>query len=177
MKYIKVMLIVAVVAMIFSGVSQARFAPPKKPLTEMNYQEQIHYWTWSVKYYRYICKESTSKEARRAHCHAWVWALRNKIHVQRQYLSSLMPPHNALWECVHRHEAGWYQADNATGRTYFGGLQMTYGWLGYIRGRASDLSPIQQKWAAERGFRDAGYSLSWLNGQWPGTTSECSAYV
>ncbi len=52
---------------------------------------------------------------------------------------------------------------------------MTYGWDGLV-GNAALLSPAQQMRAAETGYRRSGYSVSWLEGQWPNTSPPCLAY-
>jgi hypothetical protein len=92
--------------------------------------------------------------------------------VRRKIEDSLIP-HKALWMCLHRHEAlDWYNRD--TGHNgHYGGLQMTYRWLGLIPGYAYNLSPFQQMLAAETGYRNSGYSYAWLNGQWS-TLGYCS---
>jgi hypothetical protein len=79
--------------------------------------------------------------------------------------------HLAGWLCIHSREGAW----NAnTGNGYYGGLQMTYGWLGLIRGAASDMSPMAQMAAAEGGYLMSGYSSAWLAGQWPNTYPPCA---
>lgn len=79
--------------------------------------------------------------------------------------------HLAGWLCIHSREGAW----NAnTGNGYYGGLQMTYGWLGYISGRASDMSPMAQMAAAEGGYQMSGYSDAWMRGQWPNTYPPCA---
>ncbi len=80
--------------------------------------------------------------------------------------------HESLWLCIHRREGAW----NAnTGNGFYGGLQMTYGWDGLV-GNAALLSPTEQMRAAETGYRRSGYSVSWLEGQWPHTSPPCLAY-
>jgi hypothetical protein len=76
--------------------------------------------------------------------------------------SSIYPPHHQLWLCIHRYEAGSWQATN--GR-YRGGLQMHLGW-GYGIYDAAAVSQAQQEWAAERAWAASGYSYSFLAGQW-----------
>jgi hypothetical protein len=58
-------------------------------------------------------------------------------------------------------------------------LQMTYNWMGLIKGRASDYPQAVQEWAAERGYKANHYSRAFLYGQWiewDGAT-ECYAYA
>ena len=77
--------------------------------------------------------------------------------------------HESGWLCIHSREGAW----NAnTGNGFYGGLQMTYGWMGLVT-RADLLSPAQQMRAAETGYRRSGYSRSWLLGQWPNTAPPC----
>jgi CubicO group peptidase (beta-lactamase class C family) len=80
--------------------------------------------------------------------------------------------HIALWLCIHNGEGAW----NAnTGNGYYGGLQMTYGWDGLV-GNAALLSPEAQMAAAETGYRQSGYSVAWLESQWPNTSPPCLGY-
>jgi hypothetical protein len=81
--------------------------------------------------------------------------------------------HIALWECIHSGEGAW---NSDTGNGYFGGLQMTYGWDGLV-GNAALLSPAAQMQAAETGYRQSGYSIAWLEGQWPHTSPPCLGYA
>ncbi len=83
---------------------------------------------------------------------------------QRVQRHALYPPHHKLWLCIHRGEAGSWQSVNPNG--HYGGLQMTWGWLGYIRGSAAGYSQAAQEWAAERAWAAYGYSYSFLVGQW-----------
>jgi hypothetical protein len=105
--------------------------------------------------------------------------LRNSIRglrqVQREVEDSLIP-HKALWLCLHRHEAiDWYNRD--TGHNgHYGGLQMTYRWLGLISGYAYNLTPFQQMLAAETGYRNSHYSYAWLSGQWT-TLGYCTSFI
>jgi len=76
--------------------------------------------------------------------------------------------HLQLWLCIHSREGAW----NAnTGNGYYGGLQMTSGWGGVAR--PDLMSPTAQMMLAERQYRASGYSLAWLEGQWPNTAPPC----
>ncbi len=72
------------------------------------------------------------------------------------------PPHHALWTCIQPYEASWHNH----GPGHYGGLQMTWGWLGYVRGDAGNLSQADQEWAAEKAWAANGYRYSFLYGQW-----------
>lgn len=74
------------------------------------------------------------------------------------------PPHHALWECIHRGEASSWASESSNG--HYGGLQMTYGWLGYINGNPASYTQAEQEWAAEKAWAANGYSYSFLYGQW-----------
>jgi hypothetical protein len=79
--------------------------------------------------------------------------------------------HIALWLCIHNGEGAW----NAnTGNGYYGGLQMTPGWGGVAR--PDLLSPSSQMELAETQYRASGYSVAWLEGQWPNTSPPCLGY-
>jgi hypothetical protein len=80
--------------------------------------------------------------------------------------------HEALWLCIHSREGAW----NDQGAPYYGGLQMTYGWDGLV-GDAGNLSPQAQMQAAETGYRQSGYSIAWLEGQWPNTSPPCLQFA
>ncbi len=103
----------------------------------------------------------------------------NHLWQHRQKAASKLTPrtligHRALWMCIHHREAGdWHNQD--TGHNgHYGGLQMSYGWDGLVT-NAGMLSAEQQMRAAETGYRQAGYSHSWLLGQW--YHPECLAYA
>jgi len=86
------------------------------------------------------------------------------------------PPHHLLWLCISHFEGGVHSI-NPNG--HYGMLQMTYSWLGFIRGRASDYSQRIQEWAAEKAYQHNGYSISFLYGQWfnwDGASGACLKY-
>ncbi len=100
-----------------------------------------------------------------------LWQHRQRM-ARRYAMAHPMIGHRALWLCIHSREGAW---NAQTGNGYYGGLQMTYGWDGLV-GNAALLSPAQQMRAAETGYRRSGYSVSWLEGQWPNTSPPCLAY-
>lgn len=89
--------------------------------------------------------------------------------------------HEPLWLCIHSGilngrrvstgEGSWQDG----GYPYYGGLQMTSPWGrgAYRVERADLLSPAEQMWKAELGYRASGYSTAWLVGQWPNTAPPC----
>jgi hypothetical protein len=83
-------------------------------------------------------------------------------------LARMGPPHKSGWLCIHSREGSW----NDTGDPYWGGLQMHPGWGGVHH--ASDLTPIEQMWLAERVAARHGFAYSWMKGQWPNTFPPCS---
>ena len=88
---------------------------------------------------------------------------RSRLRARRPVLG-----HVALWLCIHSGEGAW----NAnTGNGYFGGLQMTSGWGGVAR--PDLLSPAAQMQLAERQYRASGFSIAWLEEQWPNTSPPC----
>ena len=94
----------------------------------------------------------------------YLWLLRAE--------ARLHPPHEAGWNCIHYREGSW--ADD--GAPYYGGLQMSYSWMGQIRGQANWYSPLTQMWAAERLSAKYHFSYSWMKGQWPNTYPPCASY-
>lgn len=101
----------------------------------------------------------------------------------RQHISTAqtrlhpLPAHHALWQCLHPHEAiDWHNQDTG-GNGHYGGLQMSYNWLGIVHGNPANLSPLAQEWAAETGYRQSGYSSAWLWGQWQQTLGFCTKYI
>jgi len=99
--------------------------------------------------------------------------------MRRQVAASKLPRrtligHRALWLCIHSGEGSWTDA----GDPYWGGLQMTRPWGRgeYYVYRADLLSPFEQMHKAELAYRASGYSLAWLEGQWPKTSPPCLAY-
>jgi hypothetical protein len=89
-----------------------------------------------------------------------------------RYQATLQPVvgHMAGWLCIHNREGAW---NAATGNGFYGGLQMTYGWMGLV-GNAAALSPADQMAAAEAGYRASGFSSAWMSGQWPNTYPPCA---
>jgi len=113
------------------------------------------YWTKSCKYARWIATK---------------WRKRART----EFANYLHPPHLKQFMCIHRYEAGWDQTDNATHRTYFGGLQMdiefqkTYGINLYReKGTADHWTWLEQIWVAERAYQTRGFH------PWPNTARYC----
>ena len=81
------------------------------------------------------------------------------------------PPHKAAWECIHRHEGAWADANPP----YWGGLQMDLSFqraygdkLLRRKGTANRWTPLEQMWIAERAYRSGrGFS------PWPNTAGYC----
>lgn len=104
--------------------------------------------------------------------HVW---LRKYAKSQIRTARARMAPaigHLQGWLCIHGREGSWTAN---TGNGFFGGLQMTDGWMGLV-GQAHLLTPYQQMAAAEEGYRRSGYSSSWMSGQWPNTYPPCAGY-
>lgn len=72
------------------------------------------------------------------------------------------PPHHALWVCLGSVE-GSPTSDNGS---HFGMLQMTYNWMGLIKGKASWYPQVVQEWAAEKAYAENHYSPSFIYNQW-----------
>ncbi len=92
------------------------------------------------------------------------------LHMQRRLLhrlaaarAAVFPPHRALWECISKYE-GAPTSVNPNG--HYGMLQMHWNWGYGIVGAASSYTKAEQEWAAERAYAAAGYSTSFLFGQW-----------
>lgn len=73
------------------------------------------------------------------------------------------PPHHKLWLCISHFEGGVHSV-NPNG--HYGMLQMSWNWLGYIKGAASNYPQPVQEWAAEHAYKDNRYAHSFLYGQW-----------
>jgi hypothetical protein len=93
------------------------------------------------------------------------WA-RTSLRIASRNLARLTadrwPPHHALWLCISRFEGG-VTSDNGS---HYGMLQMSYDWMGVIKGKASDYPQVVQEWAAEHAWAENHYSASFLYGQW-----------
>ena len=98
-----------------------------------------------------------------------LWSHR-RIAARRYARAHPLIGHRTLWLCIHSREGAW---NAQTGNGFYGGLQMTYGWDGLVE-NAALLSPAAQMRAAETGYRRSGYSVSWLEGQWPNTYPPCA---
>jgi hypothetical protein len=83
----------------------------------------------------------------------------------------ILPTHYNGWICIHRQEGAWY---SNTGNGFYNGLQMTWNWGHGIVGDPNKYTPLQIMQAAERGYRESGYSSAWMSGQWPNTYPPCS---
>lgn len=76
---------------------------------------------------------------------------------------TVWPRHHLLWDCISKNESrNWYNH----GPGHYGGLQMSWNWLGLISGDAGNYPRIEQEWAAETGYRNSGYTYSFLYRQW-----------
>lgn len=106
------------------------------------------------------------------HAHAARWTARELEQTRAKIRASQRPAHMGGWICIHGREGAW---NSQTGNGFYGGLQMTYGWMGLVS-NAALLSPLQQMMAAETGYRLSGYSHAWLAGQWPNTYPPCAGY-
>jgi hypothetical protein len=128
--------------------SPALYALTRRPAT---------YWRGRVKFDRWRMRVD-----RRSIVLAHAWQAR---------LRASTIAHRALWLCIHSREAGAW--DTNTGNGYFGGLQMTAGWYGGPGHLASSDPAAVQMRAAEVQYRASGYSIAWLDGQWPNTAPPC----
>ncbi len=100
--------------------------------------------------------------------------MRHALTVLAIVQAKMLPPHHALWMCIHGHEGGWDNQD--TGHNgHYGGLQMHPGWGYGTSYYASDDSQLVQEQSAERGYHASGYSKTWLMGQWYHT--DCLKYA
>lgn len=186
-------LLVAVAALAVTTTAAAHRYNPPAPYSSMSLRQQAHYLRLAVHHYQTAARWGLRHPAPRGtaarlpycaplgqratrhtcwHARAAAWTQRSLLRVQAQLAARALPAHYSLWLCIHSREGAW---DADTGNGYYGGLQMTWGWLGYISGPASAYAPTQQMQAAERGYRASGYSLAWLYSQWPNTAPLCAA--
>jgi len=75
-------------------------------------------------------------------------------------------PHRSAWLCIHRYEGNWRDS----GDPYWGGLQMDRGFMRTYaardllrRGWASNWTPLEQMWVAERAYRSGRGFYPWPN--------------
>lgn len=80
--------------------------------------------------------------------------------------ATALPPHDALWQCLHVIESPSWSYGAGTNDSHSGGLGMQTNWGYGIVGVAGNYSQYDQEWAAERGYAASGYSSNWLYGQW-----------
>lgn len=76
------------------------------------------------------------------------------------------PPHLQAWLCIHSYEGSWTDS----GAPYYGGLQMDYGFMARYggallrrKGPASNWSPLEQIWVAERAYESGRGFYPWPN--------------
>jgi hypothetical protein len=86
-------------------------------------------------------------------------------------LATKRPPHYNAFLCIHQYEGSWMAN---TGNGYYGGLQMDAQFerayaprLLATKGHAHNWTPLEQMWAAERGWQERGF---W---PWPTTARMC----
>lgn len=100
--------------------------------------------------------------------HRWLRrTMHRKIRAYRTLRAvSARPPNYHAWLCIHSHEGAW----NDTGDPYWGGLQMdwsfmrTYGeHLLRTKGPASNWTPLEQMWVAERAYQSGRGFYPWPN--------------
>lgn len=138
----------------------------------------LHRYSGTVRFFRnhpWLAQTRPGRVALRV-AKEWLVALRRELRETRaQLYRQGMPPHHALWMCIHGHEAAdWHNPD--TGHNgHFGGLQMHPGWGYGTSYYASEDSQWVQEWSAERAFRASGFSTAWLYGQW--AHSDCLRFA
>lgn len=110
--------------------------------------------------------------------HAWLLrlGLRARAEALGRIQAASLPLHHALWECLLRYEGGYWSNPNTGGNGHWGGLQMHPDWGYGTSHHASDDSQYVQESAAERAYRESGYSSTFLTGQWGETIGHCWAY-
>lgn len=121
---------------------------------------------------QFVC-DNGKGYVRQIHCRATRW-----LSSWLKQISTPVIAHYAGWLCIHSGyrngvkvspgEGSWTD----DGAPYFGGLQMHENWYGVYH--ANLLSPLQQMAAAEKGFRQSGFSHAWMAGQWPITYPPCA---
>lgn len=133
----------------------------------------IHYAAGTLRFLRTHPHAGTLRgRAVIAHNHSWLLRFGGSEHrAALARLAPATPAHMAGWLCIHSREGSWTDE----GAPYYGGLQMTYGWMGAV-GDAAQLSPLDQMWAAERVSARYGFSSAWMSSQWPMTYPPCAGY-
>lgn len=111
--------------------------------------------------------------------HDHLWLMRQGKKWMREARLRLRPPspppssysvgHESLWECIHGGEG-----TDAYG-TYTGYLQMTNPWEGHSGNWYAMGTGVYA--LAEQEYAAHGYSISWLEGQWPNTSPPCLRYA
>jgi hypothetical protein len=104
--------------------------------------------------------------------HRWLLGYGRRIRAQGWARLHPAPPiaHLRGWLCIHSREGSWTDE----GAPYYGGLQMTYGWMNVV-GDAALLSPFQQMARAERVAAAHGFRYDWMEHQWPNTFPPCAS--
>jgi hypothetical protein len=126
----------------------------------------------NLKHANYVC-EKGRHYAKRWSCAAVKWLTREYSQTKAAMRPRVVgaSSHWQGWLCIHSREGAW----NDEGAPYYGGLQMSYGWMGRV-GDAAQLSPSQQIAAADAEARNHGYNYAWMQGQWPNTFPPCAGY-
>lgn len=135
-------------------------------------KKNIHHGRTTLKFLRRHHKVGTMK-SRKSVRRSAKWLIRYGHKQLKIANARLLPPHNEGWECIHRQEAAWNDAN----APYYGGLQMSWNWMKSVPGGdAGKLPAIQQKWIAERVSARQGFTSTWLHSQWPNTFPSCAIY-
>jgi hypothetical protein len=158
----------------------------------LNIRRHIHHYrlrTWHYQDMRDAKRSETRYLERNVHAVPRLWRLhhywyKSAIKARHAYLAhqrelrahqsapSGLPPHYNEWLCIHGYEGSW----NAnTGNGFYGGLQMDYsfmqsygGSLLASKGPASNWTPLEQMWVAERAY-SSGRGFY----PWPNTARQC----
>jgi hypothetical protein len=126
---------------------------------------------------RIIAKDRWVIRTRKVHDSYVVWWHRQQLkwtlREYRETRAKMAPPiaHKQGWLCIHSNEASW----SDDGAPYYGGLQMSKGWMGVVT-YANLLSPTAQMALAERVAAQHGFSYSFMKQQWPNTYPPCAGY-
>ena len=99
------------------------------------------------------------------------WELRYGLRLKHEVYLATLPAHYNGWICIHNGEASWTD----DGSPYYGGLQMSEGWMGVVY-HANLLSPLVQMQLAERVSALHGFTYAFMHQQWPNTFPPCSGY-
>ena len=150
-----------------SKAARAKLARNSPYLVEKIKRHRNATWRWQDVMGKPRAKFAFSRAESRGKYHRqWVLRVWKKRHAEARRQAQ-SPPNRYAWLCLQRHEGAW---GANTGNGYYGGLQMDWSFMRAYgshllrrKGPASNWTPLEQMWVAERALRSGRGFYPWPN--------------